>query len=280
MPTIEHSNWKVTYHWSRSSGLKLGRCDFDSTRVLHDASVPFLFVNYPGTEIGPFTDELKSRDRDVEVREIMQGFDLTVTYDWYGADYEYDHVWRFHDDGHFGASIVIHGPGEELEGRHTYHVPFRYDLDVSGTGGDSFQRWLSTAPYLGYWVDVATEGRLVALPPGSVEYDWQVVDKATGRRAMIRAGASDSAELWVLAYSALESWSTWGAEGTEPPGSSGTVPALYSNNQSVQNTNIVLWYIAHVSSRDLVASCGPSFMLVDFGESPRRPSTPHPHPHG
>jgi hypothetical protein len=263
METIEQSNWTVRFHWSRSSGLRLDRCDFDSTRVLHDASVPFLFVNYPGTEIGPFTDELKSRSQDVEVREIMQGFDLAVTYDWYGEDYEYDHIWRFHDDGHFGATIVIHGPGEEVDGRHTYHIPFRFDLDISGTGGDSLQRWLATAPSKGYWVDVATEGRLAA-SPGGAEYDWQVIDKGSGRRAMVRARAGDSAELWALSYSALESWSSWGAEGTDPPGSSGTVPALYANNQSVQNTNLVLWYIAHLSSRDLAAACGPSFKLEDF----------------
>jgi hypothetical protein len=36
----------------------------------------------------------------------------------------------------------------------------------------------------------------------------------------------------------------------------GSVPAIYDSNQSVQNTDVVLWYIAHVSSRDLVATSG------------------------
>jgi len=42
MPTIEQSNWRVTYYWSPSSGLRLGTCDYQSIRVLHDAVVPFL----------------------------------------------------------------------------------------------------------------------------------------------------------------------------------------------------------------------------------------------
>jgi hypothetical protein len=130
-----------------------------------------------------------------------------------------------------GRSVEPSEPDNSREPRRVcepLRVPLRPRRERHG--GDSFQRWLSTEPYLGYWVDVATEGRFVVSPPGSAEYDWQMVDKATGRRAMIRAGASDSAELWVLAYSEIESWSAWGAEGTEPPGSSGTVPALYSDN--------------------------------------------------
>ena len=51
--------------------------------------------------------------------------------------------------------VVIHGPGEEIDGRHTYHLPFRYDLDISGQSGDSFQRRLTA----GGWADVDFEGR-------------------------------------------------------------------------------------------------------------------------
>ena len=103
MPLIKKANWHVRYAWSASSGLRLGICEYAAIRVIHNASVPFVYVNYEGDSSGPFTDELKSQTAKVEVREIMNGFDLKVTYDFYGPDYEYNHIWRFHDDGQFGS---------------------------------------------------------------------------------------------------------------------------------------------------------------------------------
>lgn len=140
MPRIRKSHWEVNYFWSKGSGLRLGTCNYRGTKAIHTASVPFVYVNYWGDSSGPFTDMLQSTSNAVEVREIMFGFDLKVTYDIYGADYQYDHVWRFLEDGQFNSTIIVQGPGEEVDGRHTYHVPFRIDLDVSGSGGDSFQR--------------------------------------------------------------------------------------------------------------------------------------------
>jgi hypothetical protein len=183
-----------------------------------------------------------------------------VTYDYYGPDYQYDHIWRFHSDGQFGTYVVIHGPGEELLGRHTYHVPFRFDLDISGAEGDTFQRWQ------GYWADVLTEGQQRPVQPQTPDFDWQVIDKAANRRAMIRAHRGDDAECWPLRYRSAERWGSWGGAQATPPGSPGSVPAIYADGQGVVATDIVVWYIAHVSSRDLVATCGPSFQLAGFGE--------------
>lgn len=80
MPTRESDHWKVTYQWSAGSGLRLGVCEYRGIRVLHGASLPFVYVDYQG-DFGPFTDELRSLKAKVEVREIMHGFDLQVTYD-------------------------------------------------------------------------------------------------------------------------------------------------------------------------------------------------------
>lgn len=260
MPSIQKANWDVRYEWSASSGLRLGSCEYAGLRVIHNASVPFVYVNYEGDSSGPFTDELRSTSADVEVRVIMNGFDLKVTYDWYGEDYEYDHVWRFHDDGQFGSTVVIQGPGEEIDGHHTYHLPFRYDLDISGTAGDSFQRRLSA----GGWQDIEFEGRQFPQVPWAPRDDWRVIDKASGRSALIRGRARDNAELWALRYKPIESWSSWGATGAGAPGDPGSVPAIYDNGQSVQSANLVIWYIAHVPSVERVAACGPWFKLHGY----------------
>jgi hypothetical protein len=253
----------VNYYWSASSGLKLGLCEYQSVPVLHNASVPFVYVNYEGDAFGPFTDVLRSESAVVDVRDIVHGFDLKVSYDAYGPDYQYDHVWRFHSDGQFGSTIVVQGPGEEIEGKHTYHVPFRFDIDVSGESGDSFQRRLAS----GRWSNVAREGRQRAAvdPPTPA---WRLVDRTAGRAALVIAGASDDAELWALQYKRAESWSSWGAAGAGVPGSPDSVPAVYDDNQSVQAADIVLWYIAHVPSAEVIHVCGPRFALEGYPAPP------------
>ena len=266
MPIIRKANWVVECGWSRSSGLRLNICEYAGIRVIANASVPFVYVNYEGNEAGPFTDELRSVRSPVEVRRIMFGFDLKVSYDLYGPDYMYDHVWRFQDDGQFGSAIVIHGPGDEIDGRHKYHVPFRYDLDISGKSGDSFQRRLPA----GGWEDVDFEGRYLPVNPGGRGDHWRVIDKSRDKSAIIRAREGDHAELWALRYKPLESWGSWGAVTPAIPGSPGSVPAIYDNAQTVQDTDIVVWYIAHVSSIEHVAVCGPWFRLSGY-------PTPEPH---
>jgi hypothetical protein len=280
LATLSRDNWDVGYYWSPASGLQLGACDYRSIRVLWGASVPFVYVDYADAAWGPFTDVLRSTTAEIEVRDIVRGFDLRVTYDLYGPDYRYDHVWRFHDDGQFGSTIVVHGPGEEIYGRHVYHVPFRFDLDVSGASGDSVQRWVPIGR-AGYWIDVLVEGGEPAGADPCADWDWQVIDRATNRRARIRAGESDNGELWALQYSPVESWSSWGGAQASPPGAPGSVPAVYAGGHSVQDTDVVLWYIARRSSRDLVATCGPWFGLAGY-EGPDEDGHPHPepdHPH-
>ena len=141
----------------------------------------------------------------------MFGFDLKVTYDIYGADYQYDHVWRFLEDGQFSSTIIVQGPGEEVDGRHTYHIPFRIDLDVSGAGGDSFQRRGPSG-----WDDVEREGRFA--PTAPPVWDWRVLDRDSDRSASVRARLGDNAELWALRYRRAESVGLVGSRG---PGRAG-----------------------------------------------------------
>ena len=260
MPKVSAHNWTVEYRWSTSSGLVVGPCEYMGVRVLHDAAVPFVYVNYTGGVT--FTDELRSTLRRIERREIMHGFDLRASYDLYGEDYLYEHVSRFHDDGQFASRIVIQGPGEENEGQHVYHIPFRIDLDVGGSPHDSFQKRAAS----GRWTKVAREGG--HQPAGTGGYDWRVVDPTQDRGILVRPGQFDDSELWALAYSDVEGWSAAGGAGDGVPGSPGSVPALYDNNQPVQDADVVLWYIAHVPSAELPRACGPWFALDGYPEPP------------
>ena len=262
MPSISAHNWSVQYRWSASSGLVVGPCEYMGVGVLHDAAVPFVYVNYAGDKFGPFTDELRSTTRRIERREIMHGFDLKASYDLYSDDYLYEHVLRFHDDGQFASRVVIHGPGEENGGKHVYHIPFRIDLDVGGSPHDSFQRRAAS----GRWTNVAREGG--HKPAGVGTYDWRVVDPTQDRGVLVRPGDFDDSELWALSYKDVEGWSAAGGADEGIPGTRGSVPAVYDNNESVQDADVVLWYLAHVPSAELPRACGPWFALSGYPEPP------------
>jgi hypothetical protein len=261
MTLITDSNWDVNYFISPDSDLRLGNCDYNGTRVIYAASVPFIYVNYSSGMA--FTDHLESSSGTADVRTISDGFDIRATYDLYGGTYLYEHIWRFYSDGQFGSTIIVLGPGVDHNDNHIYHVPFRYDLDISGASGDSFQRRFLPFPFAP-WADVAQEGRVLPglFPP--TLFNWRLVDNTTGRRAMIRAREGDNGEIWAFQYSSLEAWTSWGGVQSAPPGSPGSVPAVYDNNQSVQNTDVVLWYIAHIPSANLITGCGPSLKLLGF----------------
>jgi hypothetical protein len=271
MPTISAHNWSVDYRWSASSGLVVGPCAYMGVRVLHDAAVPFVYVNYAGDKFGPFTDALSSTSHKIERREIKGGFDLKAGYDLYEDDYLYEHVIRFHDDGQFASRVVIHGPGEENRGKHVYHIPFRIDLDIGSSPHDSFQQRAAS----GRWTNVAREG---GHKPSSTDgYEWRVIDRTEDRAVLTRPGQFDDCELWALAYKDVEGWSAAGGAGDGVPGSPGSVPALYDNNESVQDADIVLWYIAHIASTELPRACGPWFALSGYSAPPPTADDNHHH---
>ena len=84
----------------------------------------------------------------------------------------------------------------------------------------------------------------------------------------------------ALRYKQLECSGSWGAVTPSVPGSPGSVPAVYDNSQTVQDTDLVIWYIAHISSIDRVSACGPWFRLEGYRPpEPRDDDDGHHHDH-
>jgi len=133
---------------------------------------------------------------------------------------------------------------------------------VGGSPHDSFQQRAAS----GRWTNVAREGGHKPARVGM--YDWRVLDRTQDRGIVVRPGQFDDSELWALTYKDVEGWSAAGGAGEGIPGSPGSVPAVYDNNESVQDTDVVLWYIAHVPSSELPRACGPWFALDGYPEAP------------
>jgi hypothetical protein len=67
-----------------------------------------------------------------------------------------------------------------------------------------------------------------------------------------------------FAGDAFEQWFEGIGGWTDVPEEGRSVPAIYADNQSVQDADVVLWYIAHIPSVSQVTGCGPSFRLDGF----------------
>lgn len=94
---------------------------------------------------------------------------------------------------------------------------------------------------------------------------------------IVRAGLHDDGELWALAYNEVEGWSAAGGASAGAPGSPGSVPAVYANNEPVQDADVVLWYVAHIPSTDLPRACGPWFALGGYPPPPAEEGEDHHH---
>ena len=56
------------------------------------------------------------------------------------------------------------------------------------------------------------------------------------------------------------------------------MPAIYDDGQSVQRADLVVWYIAHLSSLDRVSACGP-WLALDGFPAPDEEDEDHLHDH-
>ena len=131
---------------------------------------------------------------------------------------------------------------------------------MSGSGGDFFQRWLGGRRN-GSWVDVVDE---MAQPSKKSGPSWRVIDRDSGRAATVRADDGDNAICWPIRYSLTETAGAMGNVQSTPPGDDDSVPAVFASGQSVQNADIVIWYIAKRLSLPPVVGCGPRITLSGY----------------
>lgn len=258
---VERAGWSVGLRLTARGGMVLRDVTFHDQRVLQSASTPFVYVDYVGQSIGAFTDHLGTTTAVPEVRPTVDGFDIAVRYDAAGPDYLYEHIWRFFGDGQFGCRMVVHGPGEEHSGGHTYFVPFRLDIDCGSGLRDSVDAWFGP-PSAGTWSAQSTEGELLHAPRS--RWDWSVVDRAAGRRVLLRATDPAHDRCWAVRYRPEESFGALGVIQPGAPGTAGSVPVVYVGDESLQDSDVVLWYVAQVNAMPYVVTCGPWLGLQGY----------------
>jgi hypothetical protein len=252
------------------SAIDLTDVFYRGRKVLAQAHVPILNVQYENNACGPYRDwqyeenpfQAVGTDVTSGIRRATQkpktifesgsdqgnfagvaaftdGQELVLTTEFSAGWYRYLNEYRFHEDGtirtRFGFSAVQNSC---VCRTHVHHVYWRFDFDVASSAGNTAQELR-----LGRWQDVARETKYRR---GGAISGWRVLDPVSRSGYQIVPGPGDGVadaygkgDLWVLNYSASELDDSQVASGTE------AYLDAFVNNEPVANRNLVVWYGAH-----------------------------------
>lgn len=243
---ITEAGWSFSWRLTESAGVMIYLADFRGRRVIWEASLPYVTIDHQRAVVdddgegaesrGPWWQPLGARNLvgDVVVQRFRGGVELSATFD--AGPYQYQQLWRFHDDGRLSPWLTIFGAGVHED--HTYHPHWRFDFDLDGAGGDAVEHFED-----GRWQRIAEEGWF----PYAGESDehgnvWRQIDFGSGAAINLRPHAWDDAELFAIRYHDGE-WAPFSprsAAGTQP------FPAAYLGHEELDGQDVTLWYVAHV----------------------------------
>ncbi len=290
---------------TRASAVELRNVDYRGKRVLARAHAPVLNVLYVNNACGPYRDwqyqegtfaaNSSPPNTDVApgiricnslpqtildngtdtgnfrgVAIYTNGDETTVVSELEAGWYRYISEWHFFADGRIQPRFGFGGVTSACVcNDHNHHVYWRFDFDVAGASPNSvYGPGLRTWPY-----PLATEIKLYRNP--LTENRLNIINNATGDAYSILPGNKDGTALndsygrgdaWVLVRDPN------GGElddGYNSTGGSGTAINLdpFTNGQSVQGTDIVVWYGAHflhVVDDQLSHRVGPEIVPLNF----------------
>lgn len=285
---VNWQGWSFTYDVSGSyDGLSLRDVHYNGMSVLHKLSFPVMRVFYDFGVCGPYADRLGEgyltpvswANNDLVVRREFtlngrQWLELGIravigNYDIYQSYY-------LSPDGILDSHIFSRGL--QCNTDHTHYPYWRFDFDVDGPN-NQIQRETGTGiiPYTTEF-DVAANAAL--------NHNWRVVNPQSGASVTLQPGFTSFAlpdantepaglnygfnVVFGRRYQAAEDigW-FYGALSDVP----------YNNGESINNTDLVLWYKAHMAhlaseGPDLWHSTGVRLAVSSGTQSPT--STPLP----
>jgi hypothetical protein len=267
---------------TNGSGIELRHVDYRGKRVLYRAHVPILNVKYDGNACGPYLDwqyeEGMIRADGVDVAPgfrlcsspaktildtgddtgnflgvgiYVDGLEVVLVSEMQAGWYRYVSEWRLHADGtirpRFGFSAVSSSCVCNV---HHHHVYWRLDFDIR-IAGKNVVREYNEWPWFGQW----HTKRFETQRPRSPQFNrrWQVRNTATGEAYDIVPGPDDGVataspdwpfpqgDVWIVRYRGSEIDN--GVHATGPPYEANI--GNFVNGESIENTDVVVWYGAH-----------------------------------
>lgn len=269
---------------TNGSGIELRYLDYRGKRVLYRAHVPILNVKYNNNACGPYRDwqnqegMIQANGANVAPGFLLcptpaqtildsgsdagnflgtaiyvQGQEVVLVCEMEAGWYRYVSEWRLHTSGtirpRFGFSAVSSSCVCNV---HHHHAYWRLDFDIR-TAGENRVREFNNPPLFGSsnWHNKTFEIRRPRDP--SRNRKWRVENARTGEGYDIIPGADDGVatassdwpfprgDVWILRYRGSEIDD--GVHAVGPPYEAGL--DAWVNGESIQNTDVVIWYGAH-----------------------------------
>lgn len=265
---IEQAGWKVHWRLTEAAGIMVYLVDYRGHRVMWEGSLPYVTVDHQRQQFPVDDDEIAAEPSHgtfwmplgertlagpIRINELRGGFEIAA--DFGGGPYRYTQLWRFHEDGRIGPWLTIHGSG--VHEAHTYHPHWRFDFDIEGPRNNALERFED-----GHWLRVEEEGWF----PYTGEKDedghaWRQIDFASRASVSLQPHANEDAELYAIRYRDGE----WAPFSPRNEVDAQSFPAAYVGSQSLEDEDVMLWYVAHVHyNASFPYTAGPSIRVSGF----------------
>lgn len=233
------SGWSFSYKRSATDALVVSDAAYRGRPVFRRVSVPQCRVVYAQ---GAWTmnDQMGHRGNIqyvagstvlVRSREAIEIRAMYQCCGWPAANsYRYRIRYIFYSDGRFRPFVYVYGPG--IEPRARYECAVRMDLDVAGRMNDYFQQYRDEL-----WVapDVEREVRDEGTTDPLTGAEWIVWD-ASGYAYYLRPNPVDGRpRAWILRARDDEGNTDLGLDVIDP--------ARFDDDEPVQGTDVVFWYL-------------------------------------
>lgn len=268
---------------TNGSAIELRAVAYKGKRVLRRAHVPILNVRYDRDACGPFRDwqwqegKIKAEgsdpapgfrlstapaktifDADTDVGNYLgvavyvEGDEVVLVSELEAGWYRYISLWRLGADGTIKPRFMFGAVQNSCVCNvHHHHVYWRFDFDVV-TGAHNAVREFNDPPLQGHtsrWHTLSHEIRRAKNP--ARERRWRVVNRVSGESYTLTPGAEDGTrdsfgvgDLWALRYRP-------GAQIDDGVGFTSNLAQArahlddFVNGESINDTDVVLWYSAH-----------------------------------
>lgn len=261
---VGRDGWVVAHEVTGTDGLRVYNVSYQGVTVLTSAKLAEWHADYGATgyedstgcggggggfPIYPYglteTRDLLDEDNNYIGFELVQDFRMS---NW-GAfcNYRYEQHMQFFADGRFRVMSGAYGKGCGSDA--IYRPLVRLDVAVDGDDEDTFSYWDGAD-----WVPVTTETwQLQSEPYTADNYKWRILD-ASGFGYYLEPGVGqfepgsdpDNAFIYVVRHYPNEGDTDLGVIGDCCLDNYQQGPHIYLNNESVENTNIVVWYVAQL----------------------------------
>ncbi|MEW5988203.1 MAG: PKD domain-containing protein [Chloroflexota bacterium] len=264
--SVSRAGWSLNYENTYTDGLRVYDVSYNGTPVLTSVKLAEWHADYGtngyedsagcgggggGSPIYPYGEtlvlDLLDEQNNVIGFEVVQDFRMNGWGGW--CSYRYEQHIQFFDDGRY--RVVSGSYGKGCGNNPIYRPLVRIDLAIADPGNDSFAIWDGMD-----WAVQAVEGWWLQGEPYTPEgYKWRVTDQGgqgyyvePGQGQFGDGGRGDNAFIYAVQHHPAEGDTDLGMMGDCCLDDYQQGPHLFLNGESIENEDIVIWYVPQMQT--------------------------------